>query len=163
MQHSLTNMTEKKSTATIPLNDKFVGKYVGPDEVVAISLIELTTASGHGVFELVYKSGNTAIYPEKGLMAVISKEPKDLNHLRDARVNLMVPEILNVIKEYDIPLEQFTWLMQQTMMQWQNHFNRANAILWYGDDRSYVPGVDTMEMLTLLQAERINQKEDNKK
>lgn len=141
------------------LESEFVGKFVGPNKITAIEITEVVLASSARVFEVIYETGHKELFPEKGLMAVISDEAKDFNHIRDARVDLMVPEILGIIKEYDIPFEQFTHLMTKVAFQLQQHFNRANAILWHGDSKMYIPGVDTMDSLTLLEAERINLRE----
>jgi len=138
------------------LHEAFVGKFVGPNKITEISAIEMRTPKGGYIFEVGYEDGTKEIYPETGFMLVVSDEAKDFNHIRDARVQAMVPEILNTIKEYDIPYEQFTWLMSQVAAQWQNHFNRANAVLWFGDASRYVPGSDTTDRLSLLMADRVN-------
>lgn len=141
------------------LESEFVGKFVGPNKIVSIEITEVILPSSARVFELTYENGYKELFPEKGLVIVISDEAKDFNHIRDARVDVMVPEILGIIKEYDIPFDQFTHLMTKVAFQLQQHFNRANAILWHGDAKTYVPGVDTMGSLTLLEAERVNLRE----
>jgi hypothetical protein len=139
------------------LQTKFVGKYIGPDKITGVDIYDFVTPSGSLVFEVTFENEKSMIFPEKGLVAVVSDEPKNFNHVRDARVNLMVPEIMKVIEEYDIPHEQFVHLMSQVAMQWQNNFNRANALLWFGNESEYVPGSDTTDRLTLLMAKRVNQ------
>ena len=141
------------------LKDKFVGKYVGPNKIKDIDVTSIKTPSGGMVFTLAYEDGRFELFPEKGLVAVVSDGAKDFNHLRDARVDIMVPEIMNVIKEYDIPYGQFTWLMSMVAAQWQNNFNRANAILWFGEASAYVPGSDTTDRLTLTMADQVNSRE----
>lgn len=136
--------------------ENYIGKYVGPNKILSINVLDLKTSAGSAVMEIQYEGGKKDLYPEKGFAAVVSSEPKDMNHLRDARVALMVPEIIGVIEEYDIPYEQFTYLMTMVAQQWQNHFNRANAILWFGEEKEYVPGSDTTDRLTLLMAKKVN-------
>lgn len=138
------------------LKEVYEGKYLGPNKIVDMTITEITTTLGSAVFEVTYESGVKELYPEKGFGLLVSNEAKDFNHLRDARVEVMVPKILELIEEYDIPMDQFTWLMTQVAHQWQNKFNRANAILWFGDVAGYYPGSDTMDRLTLLNAERVN-------
>jgi len=138
------------------VRETLVGKFIGPDVIADVVEIDLTVPSGLSVIEVTLESGKKTIYPPRGLAAVASDEAKDYNYVRDSRVNLMVPEILNVVREYDIPLEQFQWLMTQVVMQYQNNFNRAKAILWFGSAGEYIPGSDTDDRLTLLMADRVN-------
>lgn len=147
---------EESKNEGMDLTDVYAGKFLGPNKIASVAVLDFKTALGSVVFEVVYEDGRKEVYPEKSFGLLVSSEAKDFNHLRDTRVDVVVPKILELIEEYDFPFEQFTWLMTQVAHQWQNKFNRANAILWFGSTKEYFPGSDTMDRLTLIQAERVN-------
>lgn len=138
------------------LKEKYVGKFIGPNKIADIAPIDLTTPSGALVFEVTYELGHKEIFPEHGLVAVVTDDIRDFNYVRDVRVNLMVPQILAVVQEYDLPGSQMNYLLSMIGNQWNNHFGRAYNWLFYGDDSRYSPGYEPANDYTLLMAERVN-------
>lgn len=140
------------------LKAKYVGKFIGPNKIVDITVEDFTTKQGALIFSVTHENGDIDIYPEKGLVAVVSNEIKDYNHIRDARVNLFVPQVLELMEEYDLPAGQLVYVLSQIGTQYRNHLSRAMNHLWRGDDRRYIPGIDPSDDFTLLMAERVNRK-----
>lgn len=138
------------------MKNTFIGRFIGPNKIKSFELLDITTPSGGAIFEFSYEDGRKELLPEKAVAVFISDEPKDFQHLFDSRINAIIPGIIDLLKEYDIPFEQFESLMVRVASQFQNHFNRANAILWFGTSEEYIPGSDTTSRLTLLMAERVN-------
>lgn len=136
--------------------EKFVGKFIGPARIESIEDTGVTTVLGSPILRVKLSSGGVETFPLKGLETIVSDEAKDFNHVRDARFAQMVPQMMAVVMEYDVPFDQFTSLMTEVASQFQNHFNRANAILWFGSADEYIPGSDTQERLTLTMAEVVN-------
>lgn len=138
------------------LKEKYVGKFIGPDKISDIEVLDLLTSAGSMVFEVTLANGVRDIYPEKGLVAIVSDEPKDYNHIRDARVNLFVPEVIKLMEEYDLPAGQLVYVLSMIGTQYRNHLSRAMNYIWRKDDSRYTPGVDPTDDFTLLMAERVN-------
>lgn len=149
---------DESITGAEALKAKYVGKFIGPNKIADIGIEDFTTAGGSLVFSVTHENGDKDIYPEKGLVAVVSDEIKDYNHIRDVRVNLLVPQILEFMEEYDLPAGQLVYVLSQIGTQYRNHISRAMNQLWRGDDRRYIPGVDPSDDFTLLMAEKVNKK-----
>lgn len=138
------------------LDKMFVGKFYGPEKIASIEVIDMKTPSGAHIFQITTESERKYLVPQKA-MIVITDEMKDWNFVRDTKVQAMVPEMANVVAEYDIPHSQIVYMAAILGQHLSNHFNRAHNFLWTGDDRNYVPGYDPLNDITLLGAERINQ------
>lgn len=134
----------------------FVGKFYGPEKISDVSVIETTTPSGAPIFEITTEQGRTYVVPQKSVALIVTDEAKDWNHIRDARIRVMVPEIINIISEYDLPGGQMNYLLSMVGAEFDNHFGRAHNYLWFKDDKRYVPGFDPANEFTLLMADRIN-------
>lgn len=138
------------------LTEVYAGKFLGSEKIVSVEAQTPPGGRSGFDFKITLENGTEEVYPQKGFVAVVSDEPLDATSMRDRQVNLMVVEILDIVRSYNIPFSQFTYAMTRVANQFQNHFNRANAILWFGNASRYVPGADTMEMLSLNDADRIN-------
>jgi hypothetical protein len=135
------------------LNEKYVGKYYGSDKIDSIRVIEDVTPLGSAIFEIVLSSnGRKVIIPEKGLVATVTDEQKDFNHLRDSRVNLMTKEILDLINEYDLPISQVSYLAAVVTAEVGGRFSRAMNYFWTGNDKLFVPGFDHENDVSVLMA-----------
>lgn len=137
------------------LKDKYVGRFIGPDKIADIEIADFKTALGSIVFSVTYESGLKELHAEKGLAAIVSDEAKDFNHIRDARVNVMIPEMVNFIMEYDLPSVQWVYFLGQIGDQLKNRLYRAQSFLLHGADDRYIPGFDPQTEMTLLDAERV--------
>lgn len=137
------------------LTVKYLGKFIGPDEIIGVSLSGIKTPSGAQVFEVTLKGGKVRLMPERAMAALVSDEVKDHTYLRDRREITLVPEIVKLIKEYDVPIQEVPHLVQMVAYELDNHFGRAANWLWTKDDSKYAPGFDAMHDVTLLMAERV--------
>lgn len=137
------------------LTVKYLGKFVGPDEIVGVSVTDQTTPMGAVVFEVTLKSGRVRLMTEKSMTILVTDEAKDFNFLRDRREYVLVPEIVKLIQEYDVPIQEVAHLVQMIAYEVDNHFGRAANWLWKKDDSQYTPGGDAMHEVTLLMAERV--------
>lgn len=132
------------------LQARFVGKFYGPYAITDISV------RVDGVFNVSIDDGRTIPCTEKSLIAIISDERKDHNHIRDARFSVLVPEIINKIQEYDLPVSDVNALLQDVAREIDNHFSRATNWLWTKDDKRYIPGFNPMNEITLVMANEVN-------
>jgi hypothetical protein len=132
-----------------------IGRFIGPDKIADFQVLDITTPLGSPIFEVTYESGIKELFPEKGFAAVVSDEAKDLNHVRDRRVDLVVPQLVETIMEYNLPSSQIDWLLKQLAHQLDNRFGRAFNYLFYKDDKRYVPGYEPGNDFSILDAERV--------
>lgn len=138
-----------------PIEVKFIGKYVGPDKIVSIEVSDFTTPLGSAVFEVVFESGLKTIFPEKALVAVSTEEAKDHTFVRDRRFTVMMPDLINLVKEYDVPGTQVNNMLQVLAQNIDNEFGRALNYFWTNDDSRFVPGYSPMNDATLLMASQV--------
>lgn len=131
------------------LQARFVGKFYGPYEIKDVKV------RSDGVLTLSLDDGKDIPCTEKSLVAIVSDERKDHNHIRYARFNVLVPEMINVIEEYDIPVSDINALLQDVAREVDARFARATNWLWTRDDNRYVPGFNPMEDITLIMAKEI--------
>lgn len=137
------------------LTEIYAGKYIGVDKITEV-LPHKGDAAWAYIFDVTYENGRTEAIPQKGFVASVSDEPSNATQIRDRKFALLVPEIIEVFRQYGVEFSQFQNAMIRVASEYQNHFNRANAILWFGNADRYAPGCDTMEMLSLNDADRVN-------
>ncbi len=131
------------------LQAKFVGKFYGPHEIKDVSV-----RNGH-VLNVSLDDGQTIPLTEKAIVAIVTDERKDYNHIRKALFDVIVPEIVNVLREYDISVADINALFQEVGKEIDGRFGRATNYLWTKDDRRFVPGFSVMDSVTLLMAEEV--------
>jgi hypothetical protein len=138
------------------LKSKYVGKFIGPNKIADIEVTELTTPKGAAVFEVTYTLGHKELFPERGLVVVVTNEIKDLTYVRDMRVEAIVPTVIDLVQEYDLPGAQMNYLLTMIGTQWNNRFGRALNWLMFKDDKRYAAGYEPANDFSLLMAERVN-------
>lgn len=131
------------------LQARFVGKFYGPFEIKDVAV------RSEGVFNLTLDDERMIPCTEKALIAIVSDEKKDHNHIRSARFQVLVPKIVKLMKEYDVPVGDVNALLQDIAREVDNHFARATNFLWTQNDQRYVPGFNPMEDITLIMAHEV--------
>lgn len=139
----------------LELNNKFVGKYFGPDMISSIEITPQTTPSGGVVFSVVFASGARTIVTEKTLVISISDKPGDYTKLLDTKLQAVVPEIVALLEEYDIASFEVESLVSRIKANVEMRFNRAINFLFSGDDSRFIPGWDHKTDVTMLMSEKV--------
>ena len=137
------------STSMDSLQAKFVGKFYGPHEIKDVKVHK------DNILSVTLDDDHTIPLTEKAVVAIVTDEKKDYNHIRESLFNVMVPEIVNVIREYDISVADINALFQEVGKDIDGRFGRATNYLWTKDDRRFVPGFSVMDSVTLLMAEEV--------
>lgn len=148
------------------LKSKYIGKYFGADEISDITIIDFTTPLGSVIFELTFLTGKKQIVTEKSLVLGVSdavhkdKDGNDdsLSFLLSQRINAISEECVKIVAEYDVPSYLFDRVGLKIQAELEAHFQRASAIVWFGDTDEYAPGFLSSNNVTLLMADRINNK-----
>lgn len=139
----------------LDIRESLVGQFYGPERITDAVEIEIRTPLGSPVYELTTEPGRKYLIPQAAL-GVITPEIKDANHIRDWKVRQIVPRLVDIVAEFDLPKSQLIYLASMFGSEFDNHFGRATSYLWTRDDRNYVPGFDSVGEISLLMAERVN-------
>jgi hypothetical protein len=131
------------------LQAKFVGKFYGPHEIK-----DITVRKGH-IFNVTLDDEQTIPLTEKAIIAIVTDEKNDYNHIRKALFDVLVPEIVNVIRDYDVSVSDINALFQEVGKEIDGRFARATNFLWTKDDKRFIPGFSVMDSVTLLMAEEV--------
>lgn len=146
-----------------PLEEKFVGKYLGPDKIVGVELLTIKTPSGGNIFEFEtervgqdnVRYTEKEIVPEKSVAIAVGDQPKDYTKLFQDKMNVIIPEIVNVIEEYNLDFSQVDALTRSLTISLDLRFNRALSFLFTGDDKNFIPGFDPRNSVSVLGTEKV--------
>lgn len=138
-----------------PLTVKYIGKFIGPDEIADVSLSNLKTPSGAEVFKVTLKSGKVRLMPERAMVGLVTDDAQDHNFIRNRRMFLMVPAVVQLMKEYDLPSQDVPHFATMLGYELDTYFGRATNWLRTKNDSLFVPGGDAVYDVSLLMAEQV--------
>lgn len=138
----------------IDLNS-FVGKFVGPRKVTEVVISEHRTHQGSSVVRVSYAGGFSELLPVKTLVLVATIAETDFNGLRQKKFLAMIPEILQVVAEFDIKSYEVDALFRDCANTLEQTYNRALNFVWTHDDSKFIVGVDPVADFTLMEAQNI--------
>lgn len=149
--------------STNPLAEKYVGQYLGPNKIVGIEVIEMKTPSGGSIFEVETRSvseNNVEFFekelvPERAVAVTISEQSRDYTKTFEAKMNALVPQIVDLLEEYNVDYSQIDTMIKSIEMQADMRFNRALSFLFTKNDKNFIPGFDPRNSISLLMAERV--------
>ena len=124
---------------------KFKDQYLGKKKIMTlIQVDEAKTPLGNEIIKIVFESKDfRPIYmPKKSFEMLVTETPIDENSVRDILFNAMVPGIVDLIKEYDVPSYQLVALFQKIGEKIQEDFEKASCTLWTGNSQMYDIGMD---------------------
>lgn len=150
MVRTSTNMSDEK---------KYVGKFFGPRKIESLKEIAgYKTAGGVRAFTVTYDGGFIETLTELSLAAATTDEAKDFNFIQDRRFEGMVPKVLSIMNDYDLPAYQLNAFFQKCLGSLQANFDRALQYKWTGDDSRYVPGSNPTDDVTLVETDIVLKK-----
>lgn len=144
-------MTENNIEENKKSNDRFVG----PRKVEFVVVTEDKTHGGNEVVKITYDSGYEELMPKRAFENLVTDKPTDWNDLRGKNINGLVKELLAVIAEHHLKAEDVDVLKATLERELFNSFNRATHFLWTKDDKSFIPGTNTVLERTLIEADKI--------
>ena len=134
---------------------EFVGKFIGADEIESIVVCEEKTPQGNNIVEFKLKGGKTRRFPEKVAPYVMSDKRSDDSAVQQNRLTPVVRECVSAIMEYDLDYGDVEALVKGIHSNVMFQFDRANISLWGRPDSDFVPGMDPMYGVSLLDAYKI--------
>lgn len=131
-------------------------QYIGPYEIFALVEEEMKTPAGSDVVKVLFTEGKPPmLMPKKALELFMRPSPMDLTTFQEMKFNVMIPEIIKVIGEYDIKMGEIPALMQKLSNTMFDNYDRASIYLWTGDDKNFIPGFNASHERTLLETEKV--------
>jgi len=132
-----------------------MAQFIGAKEVLGVTTEDFKTPNGGEVVKVVYKSGQTSVMPRRTFDLFVSSNPnQDENALFAKKRDALVPLIIQLLLEYDVRLTEMSLLLRAVGDSLVESVNRATSYLWTGTDSAYIPGVDSMDQRTILEAHR---------
>lgn len=143
--------------------DTYIGKFIGPRKITKLTLVETyKTTNGGSVFEVEYDGGFTDFVTESALKVVASDKEQDFNYIQDQKFNAMVPQVLAIMNEYDLPAYQLDGFFSRCLNALQNSFNRALSRMWYGHEKNFADGSNATDDFTLVETDMKLKEQDGK-
>lgn len=130
-------------------------QYIGPFKVIGITEDVAKTPAGKGVVKVIYEDRPAEIMTKKGFDLLVKNEPVDLGTVQKEKFDILIPEIISVMAEYDIRMFELSALLTRVNETIESHFERAASFLWTGDDRNWIPGMNFLNNRTLIESDKI--------
>lgn len=131
-------------------------QYIGPNKVVGLVKEEFITPAGNEVVMVQYQGEHPPeLMSKKSFDLLVTPAPSDYTDLRARKFEKMLPDIITVLTEFDLKFDEIKPLFEHIAESLQNAFDKANNWLWTHDDRQWVPGMNSLNQRTLLEAEKV--------
>lgn len=143
---------------------ELIGKFIGPDEIVSVNVLEYKTPEGKNVLDVSFKNGRKHIFTEETLEYVVTDTISDLNTVQEKKFTPVIRKFMSILLEHDLNVGEIEMLFKQLGFNIDAVLNRATSYLWFKDEKEFVQGFDPMYNVSLLMAEQaVPKKEDDKK
>lgn len=130
-------------------------KYFGPWKVLGIERSDVTTPSGSEVVNVVFEGRKPELVPKKAFDLLASEEPVGLDLFYKAKHEIMVPEIIKLIAEYDVKQSEISLLIKKVADSMFDSCERAVSFLWTGDDAEWIKGFSPTNDRTLTEIQKV--------
>lgn len=138
---------------------ELIGKFIGPDEIVSASLLDVKTPKGNDVYEIEFSSERKHIFSKTTLDLVVTDTLSDLNEVQEKKMVPMLTEVMNTITEYDLTTKEVATLSQKLSAILTDTFDRTTSFLWFGNKKEHVIGYDPLMNASLLMSRNIMKNE----
>jgi hypothetical protein len=131
-------------------------QYIGQHEVFGLVQDELKTPLGSEVVKVIFKEGKEPILmTKKGFDALVTEKPIDATSLMEMKMNILIPEIVKVVAEWDIKIGELHQLSNRLIGNIADNFDRASSFLWHRNDKEWIKGFNPAMERSLLDAEKV--------
>ena len=144
---------------------ELIGKFIGPDEIVSVTLSEHKTPEGKEIVDVTFKSGRNHIFSKETLDYIVTDEVSDSNSVQEKKFTPVIRKIMSILIEHDLQVGEVEMLFKQLGYNLDVIFNRATSYLFFKNEKEFVPGLDPLHYVSLLMAENAvpKKQEDEKK
>jgi len=130
-------------------------RFIGPYKVLSITPVEMKTALGSEIVEVLFEDGHKKLMPTKAFDLLVSEAASDLTSISDKKIGEIMKKCLEVIEEYDVDFFQWEKVGQKIITALNENMNRARNYLWFKDDARFVAGIDSENDVSLLMVKQI--------
>lgn len=139
-------------------------QFIGKKSVIAIVETDIKTPLGSEIIEVRFGDGTLELMPKKTFNIVVTDTESDDTKVAKEKYSHMVKDILAIIAEYDMKLFELEYLVTSIKNSILDNINRANNILWRGDDAKHIAGFDMLNDVSLIEVQKVlNGKSDKTK
>ena len=128
-----------------------VGKFIGPFEIESINEI----GGEEDVVTVVFTTGRTRMFHKKTLEIIMTAESSDLSLVQSKKFEAIIPLVMSILTEYDLETMEIQMLFKTLGQKFDEKFNHARSILWFGGDKEYVEGFDSENYISLGMADQV--------
>jgi hypothetical protein len=134
---------------------EFIGKFIGPDEIVELVPTNVYTPKGTPIIEVTFKGGKKRRYTATALDYMLTDELSDYTTVSDKRLNKIASEVVSLVQEYDVTVGDIDRLMQKVAMGIEEKFNEATSYMWFRNPKEYTVGFNPMYDVSLNMAQEV--------
>jgi len=130
-------------------------KYIGSRKVMGVTEIELKTVAENPIVEVLFENGDKKIMSKKTFDIVATSEVSDETTVSNKKLDAIISGCLAVIEEFDADVMEWNKITIRLYDSLNENLNRATNLLWYKDDKRFVPGVDSLNNVSLLMVKKV--------
>ena len=134
---------------------ELIGKFIGPDEIVSVTLLDIKTPKMGEVYEIGFSNERRHIFSKTTLNLVVTETISDLNEVQEKKMIPMLNEIMDIISEYDLTTKEVSTLSQKLSAILTDTFDRTTSFLWFKDKKEHVIGFDPLMNVSILMTRNI--------
>lgn len=133
----------------------YTGKYFGAYKILGIAKEDVTTPSGNEIVKVLLENSLPILATIKTLDIVVTDEPSDATVVQNKKFDVMIPEIMKVIAEYDLYAFETESLVRRIIQSFSNSLDRATNYLWTKDDKAWIQNADSTMVRSLLEVDKL--------
>ena len=132
-------------------------KYVGPNEITGVVILEEKTPKGAEMVKVLFKDEQlpAEVMPKTAFESLVSNEPHDWNYVRETRYKKLILEIAELFLEHGVLYSDGDYVLETAKKKLEAAYDRATNYLWTKDDSQFVPGYNPLAFRSILDADKI--------
>lgn len=134
---------------------KYIGKFIGPNKIKELVLMEQKTPLGNKVYSVVYEGGFEELVTSSTLELCASDSLSDFTVAQQIKLNALVKKIIELIAEYDIRLYEMEMVSKLLNDSIAKSTDKALSYKWYGSLKQHIDGKDPISFFSILEVDGI--------
>lgn len=141
--------------------DNFIGKFIGPEEILEVKDTKTTTYRGVPIVEVTTRRQDTADKTRlttttlKSLELVVANEANDWNYPQVTKLEQVVKDCMASATDNGVNGSELQSLLSRLGMALATRFEHAAHIKFEGNDNEFVPGGNEFHTWSLAKAEQV--------
>lgn len=143
-------------------------RYIGPTKVDEIHETDKKSPVGRDLYYVTFENdADRPQYVTEELYEIVSsEEQEDDNYVQKQKFDDLIPELVDLISEYNLKFFELSTLMQKLHEQFQNRLERASNYQWTQNDDYWSPGfnytnnIQTLDIREVIETIEANNDEE---